>query len=435
MFKQFIKRVIIFFIPFLFVFNVKCSNNIVRYYYDVNDTDRYVVSVTFDEEKFNVSKLVVYKISADGTQYDNVNINMLNDSPVGIFSYYNFLSDFVDSNYEGFKTEEEVYNDFKKDLEKYKPILLFDKSGNVIVVSPYFASRGFVDESGKYNIESPNIHDYDDDFANYLFSGSFDFYGLDPTPFYDRFNVDTSKKITLERIKDDSIDSDKKKDNNINDSYVSYTGGTCEKYYKVLKTLNEKIVGNGNVKGVCSTKSLNIMQNVSSLYDLKNNFDASVLEPECKSVVFGENGYIDTIYDALTYSYDNKNASTKLACLTMQSQYLSGISLLTSYTAVVDDADKTGCELIPTKVIDFINDLFDIFKVICICVCIFLCITDVYKMVSTKDDTKFKTVLVKRVIALVAVFLIPLFVNIVVDLVNDRYLKNNPDKCSNIIKK
>ena len=85
----------------------------------------------------------------------------------------------------------------------------------------------------------------------------------------------------------------------------------------------------------------------------------------------------------------------------------------------------------------FINDLFDIFKVLCICVCIFLCILDVYKMVVTKesDVSKFKTVLIKRVIALVAVFLIPLLVNIVTDLINDRYLKNNNGKCPNVIRK
>ena len=44
-------------------------------------------------------------------------------------------------------------------------------------------------------------------------------------------------------------------------------------------------------------------------------------------------------------------------------------------------------------------------------------------------------ILIKRVIALVAVFLIPLLVNIVTDLINDRYLKNNNGKCPNVIRK
>ena len=124
-------------------------------------------------------------------------------------------------------------------------------------------------------------------------------------------------------------------------------------------------------------------------------------------------------------------------CLAMETEYLRGFGLLTVYTPIVDKTDETGCELIGSKVIDFINDIFDAVKIICTVVCIILCIMDVYKMVVAKgsDIAKFKTVLVKRVIALVAVFLLPLFINIVTDLINDRYLKNNPSKCSNVIRK
>ena len=199
------------------------------------------------------------------------------------------------------------------------------------------------------------------------------------------------------------------------------------------------------VKGICSSNSLNAMQRVASLYDLENNFDRSVLEDECSEFVFGENGYINRLVEAQTYyqsiPYDKKkpmeSAKNKLVCLSAQSEYLKGLSLLTFYTPVIDEADKSGCDLIGKDVIDFINDLFDIIKILCICVCVLLCITDIYKMVVTKesDISKFKKVLVKRIIALVAVFLIPLFINIVTDLINDRYLKTNSDKCTNVIRK
>ena len=199
------------------------------------------------------------------------------------------------------------------------------------------------------------------------------------------------------------------------------------------------------VKGICSSNSLNAMQRVASLYDLENNFDRSVLEDKCSEFVFGKNGYISrlietqTYYQSIPYDKDKplKSARYKLVCLSAQSEYLQGLSLLTSYTPITDKTDTDPCELISSNVMSFINDLFDIFKVLCICVCIFLCILDVYKMVVTKesDVSKFKTVLIKRVIALVAVFLIPLLVNIVTDLINDRYLKNNNGKCPNVIRK
>ena len=121
----------------------------------------------------------------------------------------------------------------------------------------------------------------------------------------------------------------------------------------------------------------------------------------------------------------------------MESEYLTGFTLLTTYSPNIEDSEKTGCELIDSRIINFINDLFDVIKIFCTALCIFLCISDVYKMIVTNESNmdKFKSSLIKRIVALVAVFLLPLFINIITDLINDRYLKSNPSKCSNIIRK
>ena len=108
------------------------------------------------------------------------------------------------------------------------------------------------------------------------------------------------------------------------------------------------------------------------------------------------------------------------------------IAVASSLLLVILMLFTTSC-----KALDFINDLFDVIKIACTALCIFLCISDVYKMIVTNENSidKFKSSLIKRIVALVAVFLLPLFINIITDLINDRYLKSNPSKCSNIIRK
>lgn len=430
MFKKVLNKIIVFFIPFLFVFNVKCSDNIIRYYYKETNAE-YVVSVHIAD--LNITEIKISKLSSDNSDYEEP-LEVKNfENYLGIVPFFYTLESFESNN--EFDSYDEVYNDFITNSDKYKPILLFDKNDKPYVISPYFTSGFWEETKGKSN----NLNDYENKDVFDLLNGEFTYKFGQTQSFNEFMNIDTGRIPEFVRSKSDAIDSNKKNDKE-NSNNSSYTGGTCEGYSHHLKSLYEKIMGTGKKKGVCSANSLNAMQRVASIYDLKNNFDSSILEPECKENVFGHNGYINTILDASSFYISNfgtDNISYNLSCYVMQSEYLIGLSVLTSYMPITDEVEVHGCDLISPKLIDFINDLFDTFKIICLCVCIFLCIVDVYKIVITKESevTKFKTVLVKRVIVLVMVFLIPLFVNIVTDLINNRYLKDNPDKCSNIIRK
>lgn len=437
MLKNILNKFIIFFIPFLFVFNVKCSDNIITYYYE-EDNAEYIVSAYVDEIG-SIPKITISESSSGNQELGKpVDVNYF-VGYLGIISFHDTIESL--KNDSGFDNDEEFYNDFITNSDKYKPILLFDKSGNPYVISPSF-SADFWEETVD---GSNNLNDYDKDFILRLFNGELT-HAIEgkTTSFNDVKNIDTDRFPEFVRFASDSTDSknenNKEDKNNSNSSYISYTGGSCEGYNKRLKSLYDEIVGTKDKKGVCSANSLNAMQRVANLYDLKKNFDTSVLEPKCKEMVFGSNGYINTIQDASSYynsNFGSDNISHNLSCYSMQSQYLIGLSVLTNFMPITDETDVHGCDLISEDLINLINELFDAFKIICLCVCIFLCIVDIYKIVITKESeiTKFKTVLVKRVIVLVMVFLIPLFINIVTDLINNRYLKNNPDKCSNIIRK
>lgn len=406
---------LIVFMTIFLIFNVKAENvslDMISYIYKANG-ERYLVNIAND--------IFVYKIDGNGNIIEEINVKYIGGDrgkdELGDFWNIerNIIDDFV--SIKGIKYNE-MYEEFKKNIDDYHPVLFLNKYGGIYVLSPYFPSDAC--PGSNINITPCDINLINDNFFTY-------------------YNINTDIKFEYERGTIDESDPDPSVNNNEN---VSYTAGTCEGYGVQLRTIKEKIIGNANTKGVCSKESLNAMQSYASLWELKNNFDKSILEKECQETVYN---YIDTIENATIFyvtkskinEITDSKTDLKLACLYMQSEYLEGLALLTSYTEYVENTNLTGCELIGQDIIGFVNDMFDVVKIVSLGVCILLCILDVYKIVVTKesDVTKFKTVLIKRVIALVILFLVPLFVNIVTDLVNDRYLKSNPSKCSNIIRK
>lgn len=444
MFKSFFKRIIMFFIPFLFINNIYADENLmVSYRYKTSDGD-YIVTMEIDSEFYYRENITVSKYSSSSTGADKpFEIEKLadffgTDQVLSTYGLTDGVAAFAQYNYTFEKEGKDFFTELKNNPEKYRPILKFDNEGRVILIGSYFLSEAFEEtEESSYN-----LNDYSNEFAEKFLHGELSdlqIYRLNYGDFYTKLNINTDINPIFAGANVDSVNSEEESYN------ANFTAGTCLGYYKGLKEMREiitgKTVGGKKINGICSANSLNSMQNVSSLYDLENNFDNSILEPECKNMIFGENGYIRRVLQAQNFYnnliFENEKKAQTMNCLAMETEYLRGFGLLTVYTPIVDKTDETGCELIGSKVIDFINDIFDAVKIICTVVCIILCIIDVYKMVVAKGSNiaKFKTVLVKRVIALVAVFLLPLFINIVTDLINDRYLKNNPSKCSNVIRK
>ena len=449
--RNFINKIIVFFIPFLFVLNIYADESkVVTYKYKTSDAE-YILSAYFDKDGLFYKSSIIERTSSN-SGFDSKEIK----NYIGEFSYMDYgitgfsdsmrmLRDSYDNDTEGF------FNELDHNAEKYKPLLYFtpkDSDGNrkVIVVGFIFKSGNFKDSNGNLDEEKNNLNDFSQDFIDQIFSGQLDFfsdfYGKYVTNnLYEKFNIDKNYTSTFESTTTDSKSSGE-------EDFRNYTAGSCESHAKILRDMREMLMyeyksDGSKTKGYCSSKDLNTMQEVASIYDLQFNFDTSVLEEKCADFVFGTNGYISRIIDAQVF-YNNmqddprqseKKIKTSLVCLTVESEYLNSIGTITSYSYFEDKTKIDPCELISPKLKKIMNEVFDAVKVLGISVCIFLCIVDVYKMVVTKesDTAKLKKVLVKRIIALLALFLIPLFINIVTELINDRYLKNNPDKCPSII--
>ena len=426
-----LKKIIIFFIPFFIINNIYAAEGLsVVYNYKTNDAE-YIVTIKYSNYGFVEEQTVSKLDSNSASTSKKINIvpleNILGDQ---MFIGYGITDCIISSN--NYRDEENNFMDaLKENPEKFRPILRIDESGNAVLIGSYFSADSFVETNEKSN----NLNDYDPTVIERLLNGELAprtgvFMEVERLYLYERLGIDESGIASYVGSNSNSIDSGKK-------GNESYTGGTCDKYTMVLRNLNEKIFGRNNNTGVCSENSLKAIKNTQSLYDLKYNFDRSILEPECRDYIFGDKGYLKTIIDSQSYYNsisDEDITKMSLSCLGMQSEYLKGISALTVYEPIVK-VDKSECELISTETLDFLNSLFDAIKLIATCICIFLCVTDVYKIVITKesDVTKFRKVLVKRVVALVFLFLTPVIVNIITDLLNERYLQSNPIKCADIL--
>ncbi len=429
MVKNILKKTIIFLLPFLLISNIYAADSVIQYTYKATDAE-YSLVITVDEKSTSyVKNIKISKLSSENPNTSElVQVTSLSKLFGGLEYTRNYgLNDLKQSfeNYSNALDDDEFYKDLVNNPEKYKPILLIDENGDAVLIGSYF-NKNYYEETK--NLESYNLND-NPEYIEKLLNGSLTFvpevknFGNDPINVYDKLKIKKNDKPEYTKTKLDEIDSSDKKDNE------SYTGGTCNKYSWTLKNLKEK------VNNVCSEESLKKMQYLNSIYDLKYKFDANTLEPECKEYIYGNSGYINTINEAKLY-YENLESVKDLSCLTMQTEYLEGLSILTNYTSTIK-IDKSSCELIDEKTLNFINDLFDIIKIISTCICIFLCIIDIYKIVITKenDGSKFKNILVKRIIALVFVFLTPVIVNIITDLLNERYLQENYIKCADILNK
>ena len=431
------KKLILFIVSFCFI-NVYAANDfLLQYEYKTGDTV-YRVAIPLEDtnngEYVCNGNILISKNNADTGGYSD-------PEEVKDLSYYLgtdkiFIEYGITSAPGSFNMHSTTMENFAQELKdtpiKYAPILMFNENDEPILFGSYFDNGAFEEtiESGTTNVNNAKAY------FEKILKGELTplINGVGKLDFYDRLNLKDeifyTTKSSLQNV-------------NINDKEnngINWNASTCQEYDFLLKALQETIAGKDGNGGVCSANSLNKMQSTGSLYDLENNFDKSVLEPECANYVFGNGStsYIGTIVDAQMYYNSFLNDTDRaysLKCLSMQSRYLAGLTLLTTYISHSDNVDAKGCTLISDEVLDFIDELFDAFKIVCTSVCIFLCMMDAYKVIFSKtvDMSKFQSLVVKRIIALVVIFLLPVFISVVSDYINERYMKSKGDICLNVI--
>ena len=129
------------------------------------------------------------------------------------------------------------------------------------------------------------------------------------------------------------------------------------------------------------------------------------------------------------YIYGNKDEADK-----------SGYNINTNFKLnqcigddnVITKPDKTGCELIPTKIMEYINEAMSIIRIAVPALLVGLIIFDFASALFASSEEKMKKAqgkVIKRIIIAIIIFFVPALINLVLNIVNDVWSNANYEIC------
>ena len=276
MVKEFLKKIIVFIIPFLFVLNIYAAEGkLLTYKYKVAWKDKgskdYIINVSLENDIVN--KITITEYSSDQTgvgkpeeilnlTYYLARAGLVTDKSYllyGITSYNQSLDLAIDE----YSNANEYYEKLSNNTENYRPILKFNKNGEPLVIGFMTLPDRFEETKDK----SGNLNEYSSEMIEKFLSGKLtiiknNLWENESIDFYEKLNIDSDAIVTFTSATIKSYDIDNKSNT------ISFTGGTCEGYNKGLKDMREALTGyvkadGTKVKGICSSNSLNAMQRVA----------------------------------------------------------------------------------------------------------------------------------------------------------------------------
>lgn len=167
----------------------------------------------------------------------------------------------------------------------------------------------------------------------------------------------------------------------------------------------------------------NSMPNFSAndLFEVDN--EKITLSSNCSEVARNLYKSIISVRHMLDDYANSKGDINKLTYLSLESSYLSGYAALTTLWFDNNVSEDT-CGAISDDVRGILNSFFDIFRLVVVILTIFMVYLDGMKCLATKDDSETKKWIsntIKRMVILVICLMLPLIVNLVLDLLN-RYM-------------
>lgn len=94
--------------------------------------------------------------------------------------------------------------------------------------------------------------------------------------------------------------------------------------------------------------------------------------------------------------------------------------------------EKTGCELIPSKIMDYINEAMSIIRIAVPALLVGLIIFDFASALFASSEDKMKKAqgkVIKRIIIAIVIFFVPTLINLVLNIVNDVWSNANYEIC------
>ena len=199
-----------------------------------------------------------------------------------------------------------------------------------------------------------------------------------------------------------------------------------DEYYRLANELYILLNEASDIR-VCTEDDLNAIRSQRNIpfSKLGQEFDASI-STSCYSVMFKSNGIYDLVKQGYAFGsekgaqIDDKDNEYKMAYLFFKSYYLQGYGFLTGESMQKEIKEVTKCSIFGNETYDLLQNAFNILKYIGLILGTLLGIVDIFKAVVQKDDSGKKqfSTLFKRIIAILLLFLTPVLVEFIFELIS-----------------
>ena len=117
---------------------------------------------------------------------------------------------------------------------------------------------------------------------------------------------------------------------------------------------------------------------------------------------------------------------------TTESSTTYKLNQCTDDNEVITKPEKKGCELIPSKIMEYINEAMSIIRIAVPALLVGLIIFDFASALFASSEEKMKKAqgkVIKRIIIAIVIFFVPTLINLVLNIVNDVWSNANYEIC------
>ena len=165
----------------------------------------------------------------------------------------------------------------------------------------------------------------------------------------------------------------------------------------------------------------NSLNNFSADNIFKKDKEYIKLSSECANAAKNLHNSVIAVRHMLSDYVDGGGDQNKLNYLSLQSSFSAGYGSLTTLW-VNNTVSENPCDAINEDIRSILNYFFDIFRLVAVILTIFMVYLDGMKCLSKNDDSETKkwiSIAGKRLIVLIICLMLPLIVNIILDLINN----------------
>ncbi len=263
---------------------------------------------------------------------------------------------------------------------------------------------------------------------------------------YTATNVEFSPKENSKLI-DDKVSEYKNYDNTFTGScdkdnkLVQQYGGFCRYldssgadyilvYYN--DTSSTAVLYKGNSNKYYTIESGSSVENHFNAIEGLNSCPNEIYYIETTQRVARNKGAVKTTSYSISTEKPSEESIVNGTTTTTKSSTTYKLNQCTDDNEVITKPEKKGCELIPSKIMEYINDAMSIIRIAVPALLVGLIIFDFASALFASSEEKMKKAqgkVIKRIIIAIVIFFVPTLINLVLNIVNDVWSNANYEIC------